>query len=507
MVLIVMLAACSQESDSDNLQSGLEPPADATASMQADAFTAEAEEAASAELEDRIEFAEAAAMLEATQQPWFGDFDEMLKLGRIRVAISYGLSSYFLDGHDAKGITYERVHQFEKALRKKFGKQAQRLTILYLPTSRDRLLPMLEEGLADIAASNLTINESRAERVLFSQPFRNNEREVFVTGPAAGSISRAEDLIGTEIYVNPTASFYMHLSALNAERAAAGQATFNLVQGDSTLNAEDYLDLVSKGVLPATVADEAIADFFAQVLDGLTVLRDPPVEDQQKIAWAVRRDAPALLEEVNAFVKTAKKGSLLGNVILNRYTKSTEWINNVLEPDDRDRYEENLALLKKYSEQYGFDWMMISAQAYQESKIDQNRRSHAGAIGIMQIMPRTASDENINIPNIEDKENNVHAGVKYLAFLRERYFSDPSLSDLDRTLFSLAAYNAGPANIRKARKHAAKMGLNPNVWMNNVEIAAGSVISREPVTYVRNISKYYVAYSMIERERFRANDG
>ena len=118
---------------------------------------------------------------------------------------------------------------------------------------------------------------------------------------------------------------------------------------------------------------------------------------------------------------------------------------------------------------------------------------------MMQILPSTAADANVGIPDIEAIESNVHAGVKYLRFLKERYFSSDDIDPLDQVLFAFAAYNAGPANISKARQKATEMGLDPNSWFGETEVAAAKSISREPVIYVRNIYKYYVAYKQIAR--------
>jgi membrane-bound lytic murein transglycosylase MltF len=118
-------------------------------------------------------------------------------------------------------------------------------------------------------------------------------------------------------------------------------------------------------------------------------------------------------------------------------------------------------------------------------------------VGVMQVLPSTAADPNVAIERIDELENNIHAGVRYLAFLRDRYFSDPEISPLDRNAFSWAAYNAGPAKVRKMRQQAAKMGLDPNIWFSNVEVAAARVVGREPVQYVSNIYKYYVAYRLV----------
>ena len=144
---------------------------------------------------------------------------------------------------------------------------------------------------------------------------------------------------------------------------------------------------------------------------------------------------------------------------------------------------------------------MIVAQAYQESQFDHSRVSHAGAVGLMQVLPTTAADRAVNIPDISSLENNVHAGVKYLNWLRQTYYSDPAIAPLDQVLFSFAAYNAGPGNMRKARRRAESMGLDRNEWFGNVEVGMYRSVSGEPAAYVRNIYKYYVAYQNLERTR------
>jgi hypothetical protein len=167
-----------------------------------------------------------------------------------------------------------------------------------------------------------------------------------------------------------------------------------------------------------------------------------------------------------------------------------------LAPGEDGKFVETFGLIRRHAATYDFDPLLIAAQGYQESGLDQSKRSPVGAVGIMQVMPATARDANVAIPDIHIAERNVEAGVKYLRFLRDRYFSDPALRPLDRTLFAFAAYNAGPGNIAKARKHAKETGLDPNVWFDSVELAAARVISREPVNYVRNVLKYYVSYRL-----------
>jgi membrane-bound lytic murein transglycosylase MltF len=314
-------------------------------------------------------------------------------------------------------------------------------------------------------------------------------------------------MLASKIYLRPSTSFYEHLTALNAKRVATGNAPFPIEDADENLTDDDLIEMVGAGIIPATIADEPVAKLFAEVFDGVRVHDDLVLASDQHMAWAMRKDSPKLKALVDDYVAQARKGTKLGNILLAKYLKSAEWAKNALADADRQRFEGIAELLRTYAGKYDFDWLMIAAQGYQESRLDQSKRSRVGAIGVMQLMPTTARDPNVGIPDVHLQEPNIHAGVKYLRFLRDRYYSDPALSTLDQTLFSFAAYNAGPGNITKARKRATKLGLNPNVWLDNVEIAAAKVVSREPVVYVRNIYKYYVAYKLLTESKNNAAAG
>jgi membrane-bound lytic murein transglycosylase MltF len=436
-------------------------------------------------------------LLEAALEPWTGDLDGMLERKMLRVGIPVGLTTYYLDGADQRGPTYDIVVAFEKDLKARLGKQAGNLTVVVVPTRRDRLLDMLVEGKIDIAAGTLTVTPDREARVDFSRPLYTGVRELLVTGPALPATVTEEGMLRSAVHVRRSSSFFEHLSALNARRVAGGKRPFPIVEADENLTTEDLLEMLQAGLIPATIADGPVIDALEDVFPDIHVHDDPPLAEAQAYAWAFRKGSPELAEQVDAFVKVAKKGTKLGNILLARYTKDSQWLQNAGAPEDRTRFEAVIDHLRSYADRYDFDWLMIGAQGYQESRLDQRKRSPVGAIGVMQVMPTTAKDPNVGIPDIHELESNIHAGVKYLRFLRDRYFSEPGLSPLDRTLFSFAAYNAGPGNIIKARKRAAKIGLDPNVWLDNVEIAAARVISREPVVYVRNIYRYYIAYKLI----------
>jgi membrane-bound lytic murein transglycosylase MltF len=153
-------------------------------------------------------------------------------------------------------------------------------------------------------------------------------------------------------------------------------------------------------------------------------------------------------------------------------------------------------LFQKYGAQFDFDWLMLAAQAFQESGFRQDRRSPAGAVGLMQIKPSTAADKHIGIDDVTEPDNNVHAGAKYMRFIADRYFGDDNIDAANQWLLSLAAYNAGPAKINRYRRDAAAQGYDANRWFDNVEIIAAQKIGHETVTYVSNVFKYFVGYQL-----------
>ena len=447
-------------------------------------------------------------LLEHANKPWTGDFDGMRERGFVRVLTAYDPFNFTYDGFDqASGFTVEIAREFEKWLTEHHAEKGRPIRVVLMPDARDRLLPDLVEGRGDIAIGDLTITEDRLAVVNFSQPVYPDVRELLITGPTApAEINTLDDLVDTGIYVRASSSYHEHLHKLNDSREALGLPRIPVYAIDERLEDYDVMNMVNASVYPATVSDNHFTDLWAQLFENLRIHEDISVHDGGKIAWAMRKGSPELEDVVNGFVKQIREGSLLGNVLRERYLGSTDWIEKVSSAEARDRYDATIDVIKEYAERYDFDWLMIAAQAYQESKLDNRKRSSKGAVGIMQVMPRTAADPNVNIAEIEKLENNVHAGVKYLRFIEDRYFSDEKISPLDRALFSFAAYNAGPRSIARARKKAAQMGFDPNQWFGHVEVAAARTISREPVIYVRNVYKYYVAYEHLAAIREARNE-
>jgi membrane-bound lytic murein transglycosylase MltF len=267
---------------------------------------------------------------------------------------------------------------------------------------------------------------------------------------------------------------------------------------DENLEDEDLLEMVNAGLLPMAVVDSHKAEFWDQIFDGIQVRTDLALHTGGEIAWAMRKESPKLRQMVDGFVRTSQEGTLLGNMLLKKYLGSIAYVKNATSEAEMRKFEQMVELFKKYAGQYRFDYLMIGAQAYQESQLDQSRRSKAGAVGVMQVLPKTARDPVVNIPDVTTLDNNIHAGVKYLRFMTDRYFNEPGVDATNRTLFAFASYNAGPAKVTRLRQQAARERLDPNVWFGNVEHVAAKVIGRETVQYVGNIYKYYVAYRIAE---------
>ncbi|WP_417684671.1 transglycosylase SLT domain-containing protein [Roseibium sp.] len=433
---------------------------------------------------------------EALKKPFFGDFDDIAKRGYVRVLVPFSKTFYFIDAGVQRGASVDLMREFGKFLLDRHGKSVRDGHIVFIPTSRDRLFTDLAEGRGDIALGNLTITEERLKLAEFSLPVFTGVREVPVTRTDTEAIVSPEGLSGKRVHVRPSSSYYQSLEALNEKLEADGKDPVELVTVSDVLEDEDLLELLAAGGIDLIIMDEHKADFWLQILDGLKTHAEAAVRKDGEIAIAVRKNAPKLLEEVSGFAKTVKKGTLLGNIILKRYLKDTKYIEKLQAEDRNAKFEQLSSLFRTYGEQYAIDWLLISAQSFQESKFDQSVRSKAGAVGLMQIKPSTAADRNIGIKGVaEDAEKNVHAGVKYLRFLADTYFNDLKDDPANQTFFALAAYNAGPSRFDRFRKEAEEKGYDPNLWFGNVEWIVGARVSREPVRYVGNIFKYYLVFS------------
>ena len=432
---------------------------------------------------------------------WTGDFDGMVERRVIRVLAPYSRSLYFNDKGRERGLTADSVRGFEQWINKKYKKQLGKrpITVLIIPTTRDKLLPGVVQGSGDIAVGNLTITEERRKIVDFvSLPDRMSVKELVVTGPKSPAIATLDDLAGKTVHVRKASSYHESLVALNGRFAKEGKPAVKLVLVPDALEDEDMLEMLNAGLLEAIVVDDWKAKMWAQVLPKIKVNEQAVVREGGQIGWATRKGSPKLEAEILAYMKA----SLTKGVITGRIKQSMRRVKQIKDSSGKDevkRFEQTFALFEKYGKKYNFDPLMLAAQGYQESQLNQDAKSHVGAIGVMQVMPATGKE--LNVGDIRTTEPNIHAGAKYMDQLMTKYFPDAKFDEVNRTLFAFASYNAGPGNISKMRKAAEKSGLNPDQWFNNVEIVTAQKIGIETTTYVRNIYKYYVAYKLMKESR------
>jgi len=431
-------------------------------------------------------------------QKWTGDFDGMVERRLIRVLTVYSKTFFFVDKGAQRGVVHDTGRKLQEELNRKLKAKHLRVSVAFIPVSRDELLPALVAGRGDIAAANLTITPERLKAVDFVDPWLTGVDEIVVTGPHSPPIATRDDLAGKQVFVRKSSSYYENLVKLNASFRQQGKTPVTLTPAPEVLEDEDLLEMLNAGLVKFIVVDSHKAQFWKQVFPKLTLHPEIAVDTGGEIAWAIRKDSPKLKHELDEFVKTHGKGTAFGNEVFQRYLKSTRYVKNATTDAEMQKFRATIDLFRKYGDKYGLDWILMAAQGYQESRLDQNAKSAVGAIGVMQVMPATGKE--LNVGDITQVDPNIHAGVKYIRFMIDHYYKNEPMDDLNKGLFAFASYNAGPGRVAGLRKEAAKRGLDQNVWFNNVERVAAEKIGRETVTYVSNIYKYYVAYSLVQGE-------
>ncbi|MGW8319930.1 MAG: transglycosylase SLT domain-containing protein [Thermodesulfobacteriota bacterium] len=426
------------------------------------------------------------------------DLDGLVEKRYIRVLATFSKTNFFISDSGIYGFEYSLLKDYEESLNRGIGRRELQVVLEFIPVPYDQLIPRLVEGYGDIAAAGLTITPEREKQVAFTNPYLTHVDELVVTNRKTQELKTLEDLSGCNVYVRKSSSYYESLVSLNGKLAETGIPPVHILKVDESLQTEDIFEMVHSGAIPITIANSNLAEIWSSVFDNLQVHSDLKVRTGSRIAWMVRKDNPKLRESLNKFIRGHRKGTLLGNIYFERYFEHNKWIKNPLTKRTLKRHRQYTELFKKYATQYGFDWRLIMAMAYQESRLDNNKKSPTGAVGIMQVRPSTAADGSINIRDVHLLENNVHAGVKYLAFLRDRYFQEDRIDKRNRIRFSLAAYNAGPQKIRRAQRLAQEMKLDPYQWFRNVEMATLRIVGQETVQYVSNINKYYVLFKLYE---------
>ena len=441
----------------------------------------------------------------AAQKPWTGDLDGMIERRVIRVLTVNSKTFYFHDKGTERGTVVDFFRLFEDEFNKKLAAEKKlkdknlRVRVVFIPLRRDQLLPGLVAGKGDIAAANLTITPERQNLVDFTVAGMSNVSEVAVTGPASPTVASLDDLSGKDVFVRKSSSYYESLVALNQKFAAEQKPPVTLQEAPETLEDEDLLEMLNAGLIAIIIVDKHKADFWKQIFPQLTVHDTVAVRTGGEVAWAMRKGSPQLKATLDDFVTRHKVGTATGNQLLTRYLKNVKYVKNAASEEERKKFLALLQYFQTYGDQYDVDWLLMGAQGYQESQLNQQAKSSVGAIGVMQLMPATGKE--MQVGDVTEIEANIHAGIKYMRFMIDRYYEKEPMTKLDKALFTFASYNAGPGRVRQLRQEATKRGLDPNVWFQNVEYVAAEKVGQETVTYVSNIYKYYIAYRLVLESR------
>ncbi len=442
-------------------------------------------------------------------RPWTGDFDGMVERRRIRILTSYSRTLYTVDRGTPHGIVHEIAVLLEKTLnRQQKTTSANWVHVVVLPTRRDALYDSLIQGRGDVVIAGVTVTPELEKLVDFTTPTKQNVREIIVTGPGAPQLATVEDLAGQDVVVREGGVQAASLAKLNATLKRQGKPLVRIRTVPLLLEDEDILEMTNSGLVKITVVNDFYAEFWKQILPGISLHPDIALRDDGALAWAVRKNSPKLLATLNPIIQTHREGRLFGNMLLRKYLGDAETVKSAASEAQIRKFNELAAIFQRYGDKYRIDYLLMMAQGYQESQLDQSVKSKRGAVGVMQVMPATGKE--LSVGDINRLEPNIEAGVKYMRFMMDQYFVDEPMSDLDKALFAFAAYNAGPTRIQKLRRDAAARGLDPNVWFNNVEREAARQMGRETVTYVSNIYKYYIAYTLVrqvQEEKARAKAG
>jgi len=424
-----------------------------------------------------------------------GDLDDMVKRGSIRALVIYSRSSFFYVDGRPQGLNYEALSDFQRFVNQELHTR-QSIQVTFIPVRPDQLEPYLTEGIGDLIAYPVFVSAEREQQVAFSLALETGVKQILVTGKKFGPVSSLQDLSGKKIFVNPVTTYYQNLQKVSDLLVKQGNPPIQIEKADNNLTDEDLMEMVNAGILPATVTITSRAKLWANVFHDITPQLNIVIADEQNLAWAMRRDNPKFKELLEEWVKTHAAGTSFGNTLMRRYLESAQYITNPTNEEQIKKFNQLAGFFKTYASQYEFDYLMVVAQGYQESMLNQAARN-GGAVGIMQIKPSTAAAPPISIPNVMTAENNIHAGVKFLHQMADQYFSDPKIDAENRLLFTFAAYNAGPNRIADLRKQAAAQGLDPDQWFGNVELVVSEKVGQTTVQYVSNIYKYYIAYKLV----------
>ena len=437
-----------------------------------------------------------ARSLSFNNKAWSGDLDGMIERRLVRIAVPYGRTLFYHDRGRERGLTADAARKFEEYLNKKYKKDLKKrpITVLLIPTTRDQLIPALLEGRADIAAGNITITEARQAQIDFSVPIAKPFSEIIVTGPGAPALSTLDDLAGQEVFVRPATSYYESLTALNERFQAAGKPPMTLTLLPDPIEDEDKLDMINAGLLGISVVDEWLADVWSPLLPKVVAHKDLVLRSGGEVGWAFRKGSPKLQADVDDFVTNVVRKYGLVTSNLKSFSAKLRKADNAKAGKDWERFQQAVDAVPQVRRSV---WVRLSPVG----------RPGLSGIPAGSIEAQPGGCHGHHAADAGDREGNegrrrqtggaeracrheVHGpALRQLLSRRRARRDEPHAVRLRRL-------QRRPGPRAKLRKVAAEQGYDPNKWFNNVEWVVAAKVGQEPVTYVRNIYKYYVSYTL-----------
>jgi membrane-bound lytic murein transglycosylase MltF len=430
------------------------------------------------------------------RETWLGDLDGMLQRGQVRILIPFSRTFFFRANDQELGLSSEILGRYKQFLNDQLVLGDQKIKFIFLPTPEERLLEDLLAGKGDIVAAAPALSPEQEKRVAFVSPVAAEIQEILVTGPDAPQFKSIFNLSGQEITVREDSSYVAGLRKLNNTLASIGRKPVRLHFADTFLDDEDLLEMTAAGLLPMTVVDSHVGEFWGTVFHDLRLHNNIALRTAKEISWAARADSFLLRESIRSFHKNSylPRDGHLG--LTDYYRVKDGFLSNSLSLPALERYHSTAALFEQYGKQYSFPPLLLTALAYQESQLDLSWPGKNGRVGLTGIHLSAVLEEGLeaDLQQIRKPEYNIHTAARYLRFLADHYFSSSRLSEPDRNLMAVAAYQAGPEQVMAARKRAALAGYNPDIWFHHVETALPPEDGRDTAQYVRNIYNYSKAY-------------
>ncbi len=399
------------------------------------------------------------------------DLKEIIMSDTLVVATLYGPISYFNYKESEMGYEYE----FVKLLCKELDIELE----LHLAKNLTSLLQMLENGEVDLIAYRVPYSEENKTRFEFTKrEYISNQ--VLVQCNSDTLVTDVLQLSGKKVTVIPNSIYSKRITFLNDEIGGG----IDIVYSSDTVKVEDLIADVAHHKISYTFAEKDIARLNKTYFGNINYNVD--VSFPQRAAWCVSKNSPELLSYINEWAqKTSKKSKY--TAIYNKYFEKSKYFESegFKKIPSYNRISSYDEYFKKYAHIVGWDWRLLAAIAYKESKFDPNVVSWAGACGLMQIMPKTATSLGLTEEEFHDPEKNIKASVQYLSKMNKLF---PNILDeQEKIKFVLASYNAGPGHIFDARALALKAGKNPDIWDNVKEYLR---LKSDPVYYNDEVCKY-----------------